>query len=241
MHDVYARSDDNAVRDEFLRSVAGTVVQALVAGRGTPRAVLDQLTRAASERRLLLYSRHSAEQEDIAPTMVSGILSGLPGPYAFVAVNNAAGNKMDYYLRRSIRYDAGGCTGGQRASRLTVTFGNSAPDPARLPEYVSQRLDDAQGTQSQSTSNGSVVELVSVYGPVQGGVVRARLDGKPLAVTSGRSGPRPVWTFPVVVEGGKRRTVVLDLQEPASDAAPVVPVQPLVQPAQVSTSATPCR
>jgi protein-tyrosine-phosphatase len=240
MHDVYARSDDNAVRDAFLRSVAGSVVSALVAGQGPPRAVLDELSRAASERRLLLYSAHPAEQKDIAPTVVSGILSGLPGPYAFVAVNNAGGNKMDYYLQRTIRYDAGPCVGGRRASRLTVTLGNSAPDPARLPVYVSQRLDDATGTRSQSTSDGSVVALVSVYGPLQGGVAAATLDGRPLAVSNGKSGARPVWTFPVVVDAGRHRTVVLDLVEPGSRSAPVVPVQPLVLPARVSVSAADC-
>jgi hypothetical protein len=189
---------------------------------------------------LLLYSAHAAEQRDIAPTVLSGILSGLPGPFAFVAVNNAGGNKMDYYLRRSIRYDAGDCADGRRTSRLTVTLGNSSPDPAGLPEYVAQRLDEASGTRLQSTADGSVVALVSVYGPLGGGVVRATLDGKPLPVSVGRSGSRPVWTFPVVVEDGRQRIVVLDLQEPASDRAPVVPVQPLVQAARVSTSAASC-
>jgi hypothetical protein len=240
MSDVYRRSDDNAVRDEFLRSVAGTVAEALVTGRGRPRAVLDQLSAAASERRLLLYSGHAAEQQDIARTALSGLLSREPGPYAFVAVNNAGGNKMDYYLRRSIRYEAGSCAGGRRASRLTVTLGNEAPDPASLPEYVSQRLDDARGTRAQSRSTGSVVLLVSVYGPLEGGVTDATLDGKPLAVSNGRSGPRPVWTFPLVIDQGKRRTVVLDVVEPGSTAAPVVPVQPLVRPAQVFTSAATC-
>ena len=81
---------------------------------------------------------------------------------------------------------------------------------------------------------------MSVYGPLEGGVADATLDGKPLAVSSGRSGPRPVWTFPLVVDHGKRRTVLLDLLEPGSPAAPVVPVQPLVQPAQVITSAAAC-
>lgn len=240
MRDVYARSDDNAVRDGFLRSVAGSVVEALVAGKGSPRAVLDQLSRAASERRLLLYSSHAGEQKDIRPTVLSGILSGLPGPYAFVAVNNAGGNKMDYYLQRSIRYDAGRCSDGRRNSRLTVTLGNTAPNPARLPVYVSQRLDDATGTQSQSSSEGAVVALVSVYGPLEGGVVRATLDGKPMPVSSGRSAQRPVWTFPVVIGHGGRRTVVLELLEPASDGTPTVPVQPLVLPAKVTTSTASC-
>ncbi|HEX6755408.1 MAG TPA: DUF4012 domain-containing protein, partial [Mycobacteriales bacterium] len=88
MRDVYDRSTDNATRDSYLRSVAASVVQALIAGRGTPRAVLDQLLRAAGERRLLLYSAHATEQRDIARTSLSGALPELPGPYAYVVVNN---------------------------------------------------------------------------------------------------------------------------------------------------------
>jgi hypothetical protein len=228
------------VRDGYLRSVASSVVESLVAGRGAPRAVLDQLGRAAGERRLLLYSTRAAEQKDIAGTALSGVLSGLPGPYAYVAVNNAAGNKMDYYLSRSISYAAGSCAGDRRTSRLTITFGNAAPDPARLPEYVSQRLDDGTATRSQSTADGSIADLVSVYGPLRGGVVRATLDGRPLSVASGRSGPRPLWTFPLVVQHGQKRTVVLDILEPASPRAPVVAVQPLVQPATTRISTHSC-
>jgi hypothetical protein len=217
------------------------VVQALGAGRGRPRALLDQLDRAAGERRLLVYSTHPAEQAELTATVLAGVLSRAAGPYAYVAVNNAGGNKMDYYLQRTFRYEARDCAGGRLASRLTLSFGNAAPDPAGLPVYVSQRLDEAPSTRSQSTSDGSVVELVSVYGPLKGGVVRATLDGEPIAVSSGRSGPRPVWTFPLVVRHGMRRTAVLDIDEPASTAAPVVPVQPLVQPARVQVSGAPCR
>jgi hypothetical protein len=240
MRDVYARSDDNAVRDGYLRSVAGSVVQALVAGRGTPRAIVDQLSRAAGERRLLLYSAHAVEQRDIARTSLSGMLSELPGPYAYVAVNNVAGNKMDYYLQRSVHYAAGGCTSGLRTSRLTVTFGNAAPAPARLPEYVSERLDVSAATRSQSTAAGSLVELVSVYGPLRSGVLRATLDGRLLMFRSGRSGSRPLWTFPLVVAPGTKRTLVLDISEPAAAATPVVPVQPLTRPAAVSVSSSAC-
>ena len=240
MRDVYDRSTDNAARDSYLRSVAGSVVQALISGRGTPRAVLDQLLRAAGERRLLLYSAHASEQRDIARTSLSGTLPELPGPYAYVVVNNAAGNKMDYYLQRSVDYAAGSCASGRRTSRITVTFGNAAPSPDRLPEYVSARLDVAAATRSQSTATGSLVELVSVYGPLRSGVLRATLDGRPVMIRSGRSGSRPLWTFPLVVPPRSTRTLVLDISEPAAAGTPVVPVQPLVRPAVVSVSGSGC-
>jgi hypothetical protein len=147
---------------------------------------------------------------------------------------------MDYYLQRSVDYAAGGCAAGRRTSRITVTFGNTAPSPDRLPEYVSGRLDVAAATRSQSTATGSLVELVSVYGPLSSGVLRATLDGRPLMIRSGRSGSRPLWTFPLVVPPRSTRTLVLDISEPAAAGTPVVPVQPLVRPAAVSVSASGC-
>jgi hypothetical protein len=38
----------------------------------------------------------------LATTAVGGVLSGRPGPYAAVTVNNVAGSKLDYYLRREL-------------------------------------------------------------------------------------------------------------------------------------------
>lgn len=240
MSDVYARYSDNGERDAYLRSVARGVVQALVGGRGEPRALLTELGRAAGERRLLLYSTHPAEQREIARSSLAGTVATTPGPYAYVVVNNAAGSKMDYYLRRSIDYAAGECSGDRRRSRITVTFGNAARPSTPLPEYVAQRLDEGAGTLDQSEDTDAVVDLVSVYGPRGGGVVRATLDGKRLALGSGLAGGRPVWRFPLVVPAGAERVLVLDVDEPASEAMPVVPAQPLASAPKITVSATRC-
>src|SRR5439155_13401083 len=176
MSTVYQRYSSNARRDAYMRSVARGVIHMLLSGRGSARAVLDELSRAAGERRLLLYSTHPGEQADLAGSSLGGTLPAGDGPYAFVVVNNAAGSKMDYYLQRSLRYTGGACRHGRRTSRITVVFGNAASAP--LPEYVTQRLDRTPQTWSQSTAFGSVVELVSVYGPRRAGIVRATLDGR---------------------------------------------------------------
>jgi hypothetical protein len=241
MRHVYRRFPPGEPQDGYLRGVARSAVATLLSGRGEPRALLAGLVRAARERRLLVYSAHPAEQRELAASPVGGTVPAGPGPYAFVVVNNTAANKMDYYLRRSVSYAGAGCADGERGSRITVRFGNAAAAVARLPDYVTRRGDLGARTRIRYPGRGAVVVLVSVYGPRGAGVIRSTLDGRPLPVSSLLAGGRPVWGFPLVVPPGEWRTVVLDIREPASAAAPMVPVQPLVQPQQVRTTLAGCQ
>jgi hypothetical protein len=241
MSQVYARfPDDNTRRDAYMRDVAHRIMDTLLTGRGDVRALLGGLSRAASERRLLVYSTHGAEERQLVDTPLGGTLPGGDGAYAFVVVNNAAGSKMDYYLTRSLTYTSDRCADGVRQSRIEITFGNSAPVASELPRYVIQRQDSDQATLTQSPATDSVSVLVSVYGPRNSTVRQATVDRHALGVSSTTEDGRPVWGFPLVVGHGTSRTVVLRIAEPASNAAPVVPVQPLVQPEKVHTSLVRC-
>ena len=209
MRDVYARYPDPARQNDFLRSVAGTAMRAVLGGGGSPRAMLAALSRAARERRLLVYSAHPGEQRQLAATSLAGELPTGPGPFAQVVVNNVAGSKMEYYLDRSITYTGGACAEGERSTRLAIRLGNTVRPGQRLPSYVAQRLDSSPETRSQSAALGAVVVMVSVWGAQDAGVVRATLDGAPLAVASATQRGRPVWSFPVVVPPGAVRTADL--------------------------------
>ncbi|HVQ95036.1 MAG TPA: DUF4012 domain-containing protein [Mycobacteriales bacterium] len=239
MRQVYSRFAPGEPQNRYLRTVARSAVTALLATPAQPRALLDALARAGRERRLVIYSSHPGEERDLVAAGLGGTLPDAAGSYAYVVVNNVAGNKMDYYLHRSVGYAGGRCLAGRRDSRVTIRFGNGASAAGALPAYVTQRGDTGL-TRVQSAAAGSVVALVSVYGPRQAGIVRATLDGRPLGVTALPAAGRPVWSFPLVVPPGRWRTVVLDIHEPGSAAAPVVPVQPLVRPQAVRTSLLPC-
>lgn len=241
MRDVYARYPDPAQQNAFLRSVAGTAMRAVLGARGTPRTMLSALSRAARERRLLVYSAHPGEQRDLAATALAGELPTGPGPFAQVVVNNVAGSKMEYYLERSISYTGGACAEGERSTRLAIRLGNTVRPGQRLPSYVAQRMDSSPETRSQSAALGAVVVMVSVWGTQDAGVESATLDGAALPVASATQRGRPVWSFPVVVPPGATRTADLRIAEPASAAPARVPVQPLVRPARVRISMAACR
>jgi protein-tyrosine-phosphatase len=243
MSEVYQRFGTGGSQDAYLRRVAGAAVATFISGTGDPTALLAGLSRAARERRLLVYSAHPAEEADLdaaglAGTLPTGAGPGGSGPYAFVVLNNLAGNKMDYYLKRSVSYLQGRCTGSVRESQLTIRVGNSAPSAAALPDYVTQRQD--LGTDPPDSSRGVAVEQVWVYGPLGAGVVRSTVDGRALPVSALVVGGRPAWGFKIAVPPGGARTVYLQLTEPVSPAAPVVPVQPLVNPMVVRTIAGRC-
>ena len=239
MRDVYAEHAPGEDQNAFLRLIARTTVSALLTTKADPRGMLTQLDRAVGERRLMVYSAHPTEQAELTATAVGGTLPDAAGSYAYLVVNNSAGSKMDFYLTRSIRYDAGPCSGGQRASRLTISMRNAAGPGAELPDYVTQWLGkDAAGNPQP---RGYIVLRASLFAPRGATFTRVTVDGKPASVAAAQEDGRPVWSFPVVIKPGGRSTTVFDIVEPASGTAPVIPVQPLVRGQAVQVSTTPCR
>ena len=81
---------------------------------------------------------------------------------------------------------------------------------------------------------------MQVYAAVGAQLSGATLDGAPVAVEAGTERGHAVFVLRLELAAGQTRTLVLSLVEPASSAAPVAWVQPLVVPAQVSVSGTPC-
>lgn len=235
--DAYARfDDDNAGRKRFLVDVAGAVADHVLSdGGGDPVQVLRALRDAAAERRLLAWSAHPEEQAALERTAVAGAVPDRPGPFAAVVVNNAAGNKLDYYLDREVAYELGACAGGRRAASVLVRLHNDVPDE-ELPDYVDTRNDLPGSPDGQ----GSTRLNVSLYA-AQGAVLRgATLDGEPAPVSVQSERGRPVLVTPVELAAGQVRELVLHLDEPTVPAPPVVLEQPLVRAQTTTVTAPPC-
>lgn len=237
LHDVYLRyPQDDRARKEFLVSVARAVFDRLL-GAGAPdhRRLIRAVARAAGERRFLVWSSHPEEQAALSGTPVAGEVPDRPGPFAFLVVNNAAGNKIDYFLDRSLTYSLGRCGGGRRDSTVTVDLRNDVPDQP-LPRYVAGRVDVAAGARRPE----STLLLVSVYVARGAGLRGATLDGQGVPVFAGRERGHPVFVLKVELPRATDRRIVLRLVEPASDRAPVVLQQPLVRPQSSSVRGSPC-
>ncbi|GII62489.1 hypothetical protein Skr01_25740 [Sphaerisporangium krabiense] len=223
----YARYPDPVRRKRFLIAIAAAVGEALPKAFPAPSHLLPVLKPMAEERRLQIWSRHAAEQRRLSGTALGGVLPRRPGPYAGLVVNNSAGGKLDYYLNRSVEYTLGPCRGGRRSSRVRVRLTNDVPGVA-LPSYVTGRLDSPD----RPHAPGSNLLWVSLYAGVGSELTGTRVDGRTVWARTETERSHPVHSILLELAPGQSRTWELDLVEPASGAAPVVPAQPLARPQQ---------
>ncbi|WP_316744381.1 DUF4012 domain-containing protein [Streptomyces sp. MK7] len=225
----YARYKDVTRRKAFFvdaaRAAAGPLIAAAHDSHQLP-ALLVAVNDAQRAGRLKIWSAHANEQRLLESRPYSGTLPDTPGPFAGLVVNNAAGSKLDYYLDRSMVWEAGECRpGGGRAVTVTVTLTNRAP-ASGLPDYVTLREDHP----AYPTRPGDNRLLVSYYAGVGADLTGATVDGRPAMLAPGVERGHPVYTVDMELPAGSHRTLVLHLLEPHATGTPILLRQPLATP-----------
>jgi hypothetical protein len=226
---VYSNGDWEFLDDRrkaYLQSIAQQVVKKVNGQLPSPRRMLDALGRAVSEGRIAVWSASPADQEILEQTPLASAIPGDQAPYASVVINNLAGNKMDYYLKREIEYAADGCDGDTRNSTVTVNLTNTASDKP-LPEYVggSEQLGDGVPLDVPPNTMVTSVRLIATAGAKLVGVTSG---GKsvPAVVHSERG--HPSFEVQVAIPPGQSGELIFRLTEPTAPGEPRVPVQPLI-------------
>jgi len=187
---------------------------------------LDAIGRAASERRIAVWSAVPADQKILEETPLAYAIPEDSAPYAEVVVNNLAGNKMDYYLRREIEYAADKCEGEVRNSTITVRLTNEEPDKP-LPDFItgSGGLAPELPIKVPPGSMVTSVRLVATKGAELLGVTA---KGKPVPAVVHTERGHPTFEVQVAIPPGQSGDLVFRLSEPTVPGAPRVPVQPLI-------------
>jgi hypothetical protein len=239
MQDAYVRfAAQPAQRKAYLTQVSAAVVDRLLGSRADPEGLVKALGAAAGDRRLLLYSDHPAEQRLLATQPVAGTLPAGPGPSAFVAVNNAAGGKLDYYLDRAVTYHGTACTlGGQRTTELELTLTNAVPAEASLPDYVVGVLGN-KAAPGHRNDNRVTAGFWLTPGAQVGQVL---VDGRPVTFGLGRDAGHPTVLTTVTLPPQVPVHVTVRLQEPATADVAHLTVQPLVRQPRVEVDVPACR
>jgi hypothetical protein len=230
----YARFADEDERKRYVVAVARAVETHLLAGRGSPSRLVAGLGRAAAERRLLVWSADPAVQAELATTELAGIVPATTAPYAGLVVVNAAGNKLDYYLDRSLAVARTGC-GALRSVTATITLTNGAPRSG-LPRMVTLRGDHPD----YPTRPGDQLLLVSYYATAGSQLSSVDLDGAPSTISPQRENGHSVYTTALELPAGRARVLVLHLTEPAVPGAVTVLRQPLARPMRVAVTEPDC-
>jgi hypothetical protein len=225
---------DNARRKVYLLEVASAASKRILSARGEPTRMLRAAVKAAGERRLLVWSADPALQADLAQTSIAGVIPTTTAPYVGLSIVNAGGNKLDYYLDRSLTWQRTGC-GPTRRTTVTITLTNNAP-ASGLPPYVTGRYDKLPYPVKTGDSR-----LAVSYFATQGAVLQnVTFAGRPGRGRLGAELGHPVYTIDVELPRGTSRTIVLHLSEPAGIGAPIVLRQPLVRPLNVTLNDAVC-
>ncbi|MGI9121043.1 MAG: hypothetical protein ACR2G7_13135, partial [Acidimicrobiales bacterium] len=231
----YIDFDDNDDRVDFVGDVAETVAGAFTtADLGSPSRIFDALGQPARGGHLAAWFTRPEEQSLVERVGVASQLRPVKVDSLAVVNQNAGGNKIDYYLRRSTSYDVELRPDGDRlqvSGRLRVAMENQAPAEG-LPSYIIGPYD----ARFQAGENRT---YVSIYTPL--GFTGATFDGQPVALEAEEELGRKVYSAFLSIPARSTRTLEMDLQ----GSATLLPGgwyeldllhQPLLVPGHVSVS-----
>lgn len=181
LNEVYFRYPEGDEQDAFFAAAASTIFQVITSGAGETDALLEALTRAVDEGRLMYAPSDPAEAEFIAGTRITGTLpvDNAEQTMVGVYVNDITEGKLDYYLQLDTSAVSDQCTvdaGTAPTFTTTAVLTNTlqADQAAGLAEYIAP---------GRFFPKGDIATELVLYGPVGSTFQSAQFNGTPAAVT----------------------------------------------------------
>jgi len=160
-HDEFIDFKSNTLRIAFVEGLLKQVWHELTS-RSLPPAntIAKALAPAIRNHDLMMYSKNPSVEGFFEAIHTAGqSWAPVSGDFLGVVTQNAAGNKIDWYVRRKIAYDATvNLSQHTISSTVTLSISNSAPTSG-LPSVV---IDGLPGT---GTTPGEAQLWVSIYSP----------------------------------------------------------------------------
>lgn len=229
LSNLYLRFEqDNQARKDFLVTIITTVAQKILSNDINKFRLLLSINQPMIENRILLYSSNPRLQSVIEKSKLSGALSKDKSNEYRLVVQNTAGNKMDYYLDRSISIEALQCK-KERRTAVRVSLTNSVSDKTYLPNYVKGRLD--LGLVNGKDNSTAVTAMI--YGPPNAQLVNAREQGRDsFEAYLKQELSREVLSVPLELKAGQTRTI--EAIYAGGMGKVTTHIQPLVRPVKLS-------
>lgn len=230
---------DQIARKKYLQDIANEVVKKVTGPVESPRTLLDALGKAIGEGRIAVWSANPDEQKLLEETPLAHVVPDDPAPFAEVVINNLAGNKMDYYLKRTIEYAADGCEGDTRNSTVTVRLTNTMAPDKPVPDYVGGAGGLLPGAPF-SVPKGTMLTSVRLIA-TQGATLQSVMsNGQKVPTYQSKERGHPTFEVQVAIPPGQSGELVFRLSEPTVPGAARVPVQPLVDSVKPVVSVPEC-
>ncbi|MHB8468115.1 MAG: DUF4012 domain-containing protein, partial [Acidimicrobiales bacterium] len=202
LHEEYNAFMSETTRVEFLSEVTSAVVSRVRATNvDSLTALAKALAPAVVGKHLLMASTRVDEETGLKELGVAGALPPVVDDALAVFTTNATANKIDWYLRRSITYDA---TVGGDAERavLTVSLTNDAPAAGQSQAVIGTLYFPA-------LAPGTSRLILSILTPLTG--VGATVDGRRISLAVAHELGRNILSLGVDVPSGGTRLVRIEL------------------------------
>lgn len=214
----YLELPTNALQDLFFAVAAKKVFDAVSAGQGDPREVIEGVLKATGENRILVWSARPEEQKVLRPTAVSGALPRDSGstPRVGLFLNDSTTTKLEYYLNYETTVDAVACTDDDTQTIETKTVLTSDV-PSDVSSFSKFLLGPGTGEEP-----GSMRLNLRFYAPYGGLVTDLSITGEEQTVNIGTHHDRNVAIVPVLIKPGGKVTVTTAILSGRGQAGDVV-------------------
>jgi uncharacterized protein DUF4012 len=164
---------DNAARRRFLEELARASFRAFQRGLASkPVELLRGLGEAAHGRHVQVYVRDKAGQRTVMGLGLGGsAVAPTTGDYLMPVGINTGGNKMDAFLRRTVRWRVRLNPEGAAEAVASLTLANDGP-ASGLPRYII-------GPYDRRFLPGQNDQIATLYVAGGYGFTKASLDGRP--------------------------------------------------------------
>ncbi|MBK9180774.1 MAG: DUF4012 domain-containing protein [Acidimicrobiales bacterium] len=198
----YTEFPDRGERLDFLDEAARTTFERLTTGDlPGPRTVADALSPAVHGGAIAVHLDDPDEQRLFDRVDAGGAMPPVTSDALELVTQNAGANKIDVFLRRSLRYEADvDARTGAIAATATITLTNEAP-AAGLPANVIGNI--------VGQPDGTNVTYLSLYTPLA--LTGATLGGEPVDAATAELLGRRAHSLLVDVPAGSSVTLVLSL------------------------------
>ncbi|MCK5891410.1 MAG: DUF4012 domain-containing protein [Aeromicrobium sp.] len=201
LNQAYVEYPDGASQNAFFESTARSVFDVFTAGQGDSSTVLRALAEAARERRVLVWLRDPALEEELGNDVIAGRFDpdgGVPTVGVFLSDRTEA--KLEYYLSSESTVSATRCEDDQQKLLVRTQLRSTVPtDPASLPLSVTGLAPYAP--------QGTMVLRVRAYAPSDGSIDTVQLDGQEVPFETQVDGDRLVAYLELDLAPGASRDV----------------------------------
>lgn len=201
LQDVYTHfGAESQSQTQFLIGIIQDLFHRLDSGEADTAQLLESLSDAAQGSHFKIYSRVPEEQRTLEDLGVDGGLDDDGPPSQMVFHNNLEGNKIDYFLRRTIRSTIRLDAEGGAEITTTAVLDNQAPSgpPSALLGYPHRG--------ERPGFNDMELNFLMPRGASE---PRGSLDGQAASLSLGQEGSLPLASIEVGIPSGETREVTI--------------------------------